>query len=257
MSDIDPRPSGNDVQGGPDAEPQPASPEGPARTNRRATIITGVAFLIGVAAVITGFLTLGGGSAATEKVATTRLVKQAFQAEEADKKEEFDRQMNENGARISQLNGPKRTEYFAAYKQVNEKGVKNISPAEVATLKRYAPDYLASRYAMVHLQEKGYDSLTDAERASALLIKDVSSTLRKEAKESALRDPLWKEFQGLLELPPDAAEPFGLLSAADRKQAVEYAKQAKERGLSSLTVDDVRLLIRAGADGYLKRLAGI
>jgi hypothetical protein len=241
-----------------EADAQPTNLEGQVRKNRRANVIWAIVFLVGVGAVVSALLASGGGAAATEKAAASRLIKQAFQNEETEKKEEHDRKVLENASRMQQASGGKnREEYFIAFQKVNVHGINSVSPEEVATLKRFAPDYVQSRYAVVHMQEKGYDSLTADERAAVLQFADVNDNLRQEARQSALRDPLWKEMQELLELPADAALPFGLLTADDRKQAVQYARQGKEQGFSSLTVDDVRLLIRAGADEYLKKLAGM
>ena len=249
MSEGDPQPT--------KADSQPTSPEVQARKNPLGNMMWPLVFLVGAGAVVGVLLVLPGGPEATEKAAASRLIKQAFQTEETENKEEQDRKVHENGGRMSQLNGSKRTDYFAAFQLISQNGIDHVSPEVVATMKRYAPDFVASRFAVIHMREKGYDALSAAERAAMIQFVDVATDLRREAKESALRDPLWQELQTLLSLPGEAAEPFGLLTSEDRKQAVAYARQAKEQGFSSLTVDDVRLLIRAGADGYLKKLGGI
>jgi hypothetical protein len=225
-----------------------------------ATLALGIAIAAALTFWLRGSANLDSGrfprGSPEEKLVAKRLIKKAFAVEESEKRNEKDRLTKESSARTAGVSGSTKLVFMVAVQRASENGVKGLTPDELAMLKRYAPEYLESRAALERLQKEGIDALNEHDRSLILQYTGDDVILRKEASASALKDPLWTEFAELVSLTRDDAAKFGLLTAPDRKRATELVRQATGDGVTALSVDDVRLLIRAGADKYLKREAG-
>jgi hypothetical protein len=117
-----------------------------------------------------------------------------------------------------------------------------------------APDYVESRRVLQRLNRLGYDALTENERALLGRFPEDGKTICQAAKASAMQDARWSEFEALVGAAD--ATPFGILTAAQREDVTAIARRAREKGSGVLSLEEVRMLIRAGADDYLKRESG-